>query len=141
MVLHHLHLPTDDDDSDVLQSTDSSPRVSPRFCILLSFALFTFFFTTYLLLLPNIMIMRIFINRSAAPRGEPYDVFGGMEGMDPTAGGGGAEESPAEPCGQSVEHPLGEFPSSTLFVRNINSNVEDEELRTLFEVCSAMCCT
>lgn len=31
------------------------------------------------------------------------------------------------------EHPLGEHPSRTLFVRNINSNVEDEELSTLFE--------
>lgn len=33
------------------------------------------------------------------------------------------------------EHPYGEHPSRTLFVRNINSNVEDSELRTLFEVC------
>ncbi|VFQ60292.1 unnamed protein product [Cuscuta campestris] len=33
----------------------------------------------------------------------------------------------------SGEHPLGEHPSRTLFVRNINSNVEDSELRTLFE--------
>ncbi|XP_057764074.1 protein MEI2-like 2 isoform X2 [Salvia miltiorrhiza] len=32
------------------------------------------------------------------------------------------------------EHPLGEHPSRTLFVRNINSNVEDAELRTLFEL-------
>ena len=32
------------------------------------------------------------------------------------------------------EHPYGEHPSRTLFVRNINSNVEDTELRTLFEV-------
>lgn len=32
------------------------------------------------------------------------------------------------------EHPYGEHPSRTLFVRNINSNVEDIELRTLFEV-------
>jgi len=32
------------------------------------------------------------------------------------------------------EHPLGEHPSRTLFVRNINSNVEDEELVNLFEV-------
>lgn len=32
------------------------------------------------------------------------------------------------------EHPLGEHPSRTLFVRNINSNVDDAELRTLFEV-------
>lgn len=32
------------------------------------------------------------------------------------------------------EHPYGEHPSRTLFVRNINSNVEDAELRALFEV-------
>ncbi|EEF50120.1 RNA-binding protein, putative [Ricinus communis] len=31
------------------------------------------------------------------------------------------------------EHPYGEQPSRTLFVRNINSNVEDSELRALFE--------
>ena len=32
------------------------------------------------------------------------------------------------------EHPYGEHPSRTLFVRNINSNVEDSELIALFEV-------
>ncbi|KAJ8513873.1 hypothetical protein OPV22_004307 [Ensete ventricosum] len=32
----------------------------------------------------------------------------------------------------SSEHPYGEHPSRTLFVRNINSNVEDSELRSLF---------
>ncbi|GER55339.1 RNA-binding protein [Striga asiatica] len=31
------------------------------------------------------------------------------------------------------EHPYGEHPSRTLFVRNINSTVEDSELRTIFE--------
>ncbi|XP_060187276.1 protein MEI2-like 2 isoform X2 [Lycium barbarum] len=31
------------------------------------------------------------------------------------------------------EHPYGEHPSRTLFVRNINSNVEDSELQSLFE--------
>lgn len=31
------------------------------------------------------------------------------------------------------EHPYGEHPSRTLFVRNINSNVEDSELRSLFQ--------
>lgn len=36
------------------------------------------------------------------------------------------------------EHPYGEHPSRTLFVRNINSNVEDSELRSLFEVLTAM---
>lgn len=33
------------------------------------------------------------------------------------------------------EHPYGEHPSRTLFVRNINSNVEESELRELFKVC------
>lgn len=32
------------------------------------------------------------------------------------------------------EHPYGEHTSRTLFVRNINSNVEDTELHSLFEV-------
>lgn len=36
------------------------------------------------------------------------------------------------------EHPYGEHPSRTLFVRNINSNVEDSELITLFEVASLL---
>jgi len=34
---------------------------------------------------------------------------------------------------QLSEHPLGEHPSRTLFIRNINSSCEDEELRLLFE--------
>ncbi|XP_042038966.1 protein MEI2-like 2 isoform X1 [Salvia splendens] len=33
----------------------------------------------------------------------------------------------------SGEHPYGEHPSRTLFVRNINSNVEESELKSLFE--------
>jgi hypothetical protein len=32
------------------------------------------------------------------------------------------------------EHPYGEHPSRTLFVRNIHSSVDDEELRSLFSV-------
>ncbi|PON67222.1 Splicing factor-like protein [Parasponia andersonii] len=38
-------------------------------------------------------------------------------------------------CNGSVtgEHPYGEHPSRTLFVRNINSNIEDSELKALFE--------
>ncbi|KAL6567325.1 hypothetical protein OROGR_000993 [Orobanche gracilis] len=35
--------------------------------------------------------------------------------------------------GVGGEHPLGEHPSRTLFVRNINSNVEEAEIKTLFE--------
>lgn len=86
---------------------------------------------------------------------EEFDVFGSGGGMeldsDPldsiTAGLGnasigdglrangisnfGLSNSPGAVAG---EHPLGEHPSRTLFVRNINSNVEDSELRSLFEV-------
>lgn len=51
------------------------------------------------------------------------DVFGGV----PTSQQGGSNGSVAG------EHPYGEHPSRTLFVRNINSNVEDSELRSLFE--------
>lgn len=36
--------------------------------------------------------------------------------------------------GGYIEHPMGEHPSRTLFVRNISSNVEDEELKQIFEV-------
>lgn len=36
------------------------------------------------------------------------------------------------------EHPYGELPSRTLFVRNINSNVEDSELKALFGVCDTI---
>ena len=37
------------------------------------------------------------------------------------------------------EHPYGEHPSRTLFVRNINSNVEESELHELFEVMMCRC--
>ncbi|KAL3522628.1 hypothetical protein ACH5RR_015462 [Cinchona calisaya] len=53
---------------------------------------------------------------------------------DVSAGNGMAH--PGLPNGAATvsgEHPLGEHPSRTLFVRNINSNVEDSELRSLFE--------
>jgi len=42
----------------------------------------------------------------------------------------GSEDSPPNQWG---EHPCGEHPSRTLFVRNINSNVEEAELKQLFE--------
>lgn len=49
--------------------------------------------------------------------------------------GGGAAGQQAGAAGSVAgEHPYGEHPSRTLFVRNINSNVEDTELRALFEV-------
>lgn len=86
---------------------------------------------------------------------EDYDIFGSGGGIE-------LEPDPVEPISVSMskasisdgfltnginqytlpngvgtisgEHPFGEHPSRTLFVRNINSNVEDSELRTLFEV-------
>ncbi|XP_020179582.1 protein MEI2-like 2 [Aegilops tauschii subsp. strangulata] len=86
---------------------------------------------------------------------EEFDVFGSGGGMeldsDPldsiTAGLGNASISDGirangvnnnfglsnSPGAVAGEHPLGEHPSRTLFVRNINSNVEDSELRSLFE--------
>lgn len=85
---------------------------------------------------------------------EDYDLFGSGGGMeldsDPidhlTTGIGKASLSDGYagngmhygiPNGVGTvagEHPYGEHPSRTLFVRNINSNVEDSELRSLFEV-------
>ncbi|THU49644.1 hypothetical protein C4D60_Mb06t11700 [Musa balbisiana] len=48
--------------------------------------------------------------------------------------GGLSTGQQGEPNGpSSSEHPYAEHPSRTLFVRNINSNVEDGELRALFE--------
>ncbi|KAL5207678.1 hypothetical protein ABZP36_032113 [Zizania latifolia] len=85
---------------------------------------------------------------------EEFDVFGSGGGMeldsDPvdsiTAGlgntsigdglrGNGVNHfGPPNSSGTVAgEHPYGEHPSRTLFVRNINSNVEDSELRSLFE--------
>ncbi|XP_050376087.1 protein MEI2-like 1 isoform X2 [Argentina anserina] len=59
---------------------------------------------------------------------EDFDLFssgGGMELEGDDQGG----------CNGSLvgEHPYGEHPSRTLFVRNFNSNVEDLELKDLFE--------
>ncbi|CAL9767869.1 unnamed protein product [Musa acuminata subsp. burmannicoides] len=50
------------------------------------------------------------------------------------AGGGASNYQQGKLNGPfASEHPYGEHPSRTLFVRNINSNVEDGELRALFE--------
>ena len=85
---------------------------------------------------------------------EEYDLFGSGGGMELESdlqeglsmsmskvslsdglGNGGAHFSLSNGVGTVAgEHPYGEHPSRTLFVRNINSNVEDSELRTLFEV-------
>ncbi|XP_071726540.1 protein MEI2-like 2 isoform X2 [Rutidosis leptorrhynchoides] len=88
-----------------------------------------------------------------ADESEEYDLFGSGGGMelesdidnvnlgiskvsmgDGVVGNGVAHYSIANGVGTVAgEHPYGEHPSRTLFVRNINSNVEDSELRTLFE--------
>ncbi|XP_012090584.1 protein MEI2-like 1 isoform X2 [Jatropha curcas] len=77
---------------------------------------------------------------------EDFDLFitgGGMEleGDDRFSTGqrnsdyvGGVNNGQGGSNGSVVgEHPYGEHPSRTLFVRNINSNVEDSELKALFE--------
>ncbi|PON54798.1 Splicing factor-like protein [Parasponia andersonii] len=77
---------------------------------------------------------------------EELDLFSSVGGMDLEDDGLSAGQKSCEfPGGVSNgqlglsngsvvgEHPHGEHPSRTLFVRNINSNVEDSELRTLFE--------
>lgn len=59
--------------------------------------------------------------------GDAQDLSRGLKkGLESLPGGG--------TCSSIGEHPFGEHPSRTLFVRNINSSVEDSELRTLFEV-------
>ncbi|GKC58597.1 MEI2-like protein 2, partial [Tanacetum coccineum] len=90
---------------------------------------------------------------SRADEPEEYDFFGSGGGMelesdmdnlnlsiskaslgDGVVGNGVAHYNMANGVGTVAgEHPYGEHPSRTLFVRNINSNVEDSELRTLFE--------
>ncbi|KAK4589337.1 hypothetical protein RGQ29_020081 [Quercus rubra] len=84
---------------------------------------------------------------------EDYDLFGsgggmeletdlqenlsmGMSKINLSDGVGNGMPPYAVPNGVGAvagEHPYGEHPSRTLFVRNINSNVEDSELKTLFE--------
>ncbi|KAM0047417.1 putative RNA recognition motif domain, mei2-like RNA recognition, RNA-binding domain superfamily [Helianthus debilis subsp. tardiflorus] len=60
---------------------------------------------------------------------EELDFFSSVGGMELGEDGAGQRnyEISAE------QHPHGQHPSRTLFVRNINSNVEDSELRILFE--------
>ncbi|GAV72091.1 RRM_1 domain-containing protein/RRM_2 domain-containing protein, partial [Cephalotus follicularis] len=77
---------------------------------------------------------------------EELDFFSSVGGMDLGEDGSSSVQKSSEfpvgvvnsqmgVCNGSVagEHPCGEYPSRTLFVRNINSTVEDSELRTLFE--------
>ncbi|KAH7516812.1 hypothetical protein FEM48_Zijuj10G0174400 [Ziziphus jujuba var. spinosa] len=86
------------------------------------------------------------IQYSGGDEMEELDLFSSVGGMDLEDDGLSAGQNSSEfaggvsnglpgLCNGSVvgEHPYGEHPSRTLFVRNINSNVEDSELRTLFE--------
>ena len=73
---------------------------------------------------------------------EDLDLFSSVGGLDLGEDGfpSGQRDSKDRQLGGSIssvagEHPYGEHPSRTLFVRNINSNVEDSELQALFEVC------
>lgn len=73
---------------------------------------------------------------------DEVDFFSNVGGMDMDDDGSGAHKSSEISGGLSNgisigEHPHGEYPSRTLFVRNIHSNVEDSELTALFEVCVA----
>ncbi|XP_052185128.1 protein MEI2-like 4 isoform X2 [Diospyros lotus] len=83
---------------------------------------------------------------NAADDTEDLDLFSSVGGLDLgedsfPPGLGDTKVSGGHPychSGGSIsliygEHPHGEQPSRTLFIRNINSNVEDSELRSLFE--------
>nr|GMD50984.1 protein MEI2-like 4 isoform X1 [Ipomoea batatas] len=71
--------------------------------------------------------------------GEDLDLFSSVGGMDLGEDSSSSGQKNSDMLlGGSIasgagKHPLGEHPSRTLFVRNINSNVEDSELQTLFE--------
>ncbi|XP_059656531.1 protein MEI2-like 4 [Cornus florida] len=77
---------------------------------------------------------------------EDLDIFNSIGGMDlgedssspgprssELSGGNSTSQLGGSSSSIAGEHPYGEHPSRTLFVRNINSNVEDSELRALFE--------
>lgn len=82
---------------------------------------------------------------------EDLDVFSSIGGLELGEDGFLSAESNFDISGGNAncqlvdsvggEHPFGEHPSRTLFVRNINSNIEDSELRALFEVssCNFLC--
>ncbi|CAN1317937.1 Protein MEI2-like 4 [Linum perenne] len=79
------------------------------------------------------------VNTTGGDELEDFDLFssgGGMEleGDNHMIAGRKNLDLFGLPNGSTVgKHPFGELPSRTLFVRNINSNVEDSELKTLFE--------
>ncbi|KAF6156722.1 hypothetical protein GIB67_010994 [Kingdonia uniflora] len=60
---------------------------------------------------------------------EDFDLFSSGGGLE-LEGDDGLDSKNSSMVG---EHPYGEHPSRTLFVRNINSNIEDSELKVLFE--------
>lgn len=76
---------------------------------------------------------------------EDLDLFSSVGGMDLGEDGSSTGQQNSEYAGNYTlqlgdsnaaiggQHPFGENPSRTLFVRNINSSVEDSELQTLFE--------
>ncbi|KAM3303841.1 protein MEI2-like 4 isoform X3 [Capsicum chacoense] len=76
---------------------------------------------------------------------EDLDLFSSVGGMDLGEDGSSTGQQNSEYAGNyklqlgnsnaaiGGQHPFGENPSRTLFVRNINSSVEDSELQTLFE--------
>ncbi|KAK4357688.1 hypothetical protein RND71_023298 [Anisodus tanguticus] len=76
---------------------------------------------------------------------EDLDLFSSVGGMDLGEDGSSPGQRNSEYVGNYTlqlgdsnvaiggQHPFGENPSRTLFVRNINSSVEDSELQTLFE--------
>ncbi|XP_009373640.2 protein MEI2-like 1 isoform X1 [Pyrus x bretschneideri] len=59
---------------------------------------------------------------------EDFDLFSSSGGLEMEGDDQGVYNSSI-----AGEHPYGEHPSRTLFVRNINSNIEDLELKALFE--------
>lgn len=74
---------------------------------------------------------------------EEYDLFGsggGLELESDLPRMSFADSKTANGIFQNIagEHPYGEHPSRTLFVRNINSTVDDSELRAIFEVTSPL---
>ncbi|XP_044461949.1 protein MEI2-like 4 isoform X2 [Mangifera indica] len=73
---------------------------------------------------------------------DEMDIFNSVGGMDLGDDGSSAVEENSKisasklgVCNGAItgDHPYGEQPSRTLFVRNINSDVEDSELKILFE--------
>lgn len=86
------------------------------------------------------------VQLSSGDDAEDLDFFSSVGGMDlgedgtssgqrnsDISGGNSNVQLGASSGSPAGEHPYGEHPSRTLFVRNINSNVEDSELRVLFE--------